>query len=259
VALEVRPADVRGSYGLQPSDFGAHPPRIRHDVELVTGLIGTTGKVCDLGSGLSLFASECARLGLDASVVDDFYDLEHSDPPGLLDLTLERLARDGVEVHRQDILGSPLPFGDSELDAICLFHVIEHLHASPRPLLHEMLRVLKPGGQLVIAAPNAANLRKRTSALVGRTEWSPWEAWYEAPRFRSHVREPRVQDFRRIALDLGLADWRIFGANFIGSSQDGLAGTLARILDRPLRLRPALCSDIYLVGRTPSEGHIDGL
>jgi SAM-dependent methyltransferase len=251
VAVQVEPVDVRESYGLQPSDFGAHPPRIRHDVELVAGLVGTTGRVCDLGSGLSLFASECARLGLDASVVDDFYDLEHSDPPGLLPLTLERLAREGVEVHRQDILGSRLPFEDAELDAICLFHVIEHLHGSPRPLLHEMLRVLKPGGWLVIAAPNAANLRKRISALMGRTEWSPWDAWYTAPRFRSHVREPRVRDFERIAADLGLRDWRIFGANFIGSSQAGRTGALARMADRPLRLRPGLCTDIYLVGRAP--------
>ncbi len=48
-------------------------------------------------------------------------------------------------------------FSDAEFDAVTLNHVIEHL---PNPLetLRECLRVLKPGGSLFVATPNANSL-----------------------------------------------------------------------------------------------------
>lgn len=46
-----------------------------------------------------------------------------------------------------------LPFGEDRFDAICSEHVFEHF-AAPERVLTECLRVLKPGGKLVVSGPN---------------------------------------------------------------------------------------------------------
>ena len=74
--------------------------------------------------------------------------------------------------------------------------------------------------------------------------------WYEVERFRSHVREPDVDDLRYIAADLGLESARVIGRNWSGyRSRFRAARLVIPLTDRMLRLRPSLCSDIYLVGR----------
>lgn len=46
-----------------------------------------------------------------------------------------------------------LPFEDSSFDFVCSFFVLEHIQ-SPGLVIEEMIRVLKPEGQLVLLAPN---------------------------------------------------------------------------------------------------------
>jgi hypothetical protein len=76
--------------------------------------------------------------------------------------------------------------------------------------------------------------------------------WYEVEQFRSHVREPDVTDLRYIAADLGLKNARVIGRNWSGyRSRLRAARIITPLIDRALRLRPSLCSDIYLVGRKP--------
>ncbi len=76
--------------------------------------------------------------------------------------------------------------------------------------------------------------------------------WYEAERFRGHVREPDVGDLRHIAEDMGLRDVRILGRNWLGyRSPNAMIRTATGLFDYPLRLAPTLCSDIYMVGERP--------
>lgn len=54
--------------------------------------------------------------------------------------------------HRLD---EPLPFDDELFDAIYSFHVIEHLRPRPNEhLMHDMYRLLKPGGIYRVATPD---------------------------------------------------------------------------------------------------------
>jgi SAM-dependent methyltransferase len=53
-----------------------------------------------------------------------------------------------------------LPLKDGSVDVIFILHVLEHL-ARPADCLAEALRVLRPGGLLVVATPNAAGLGAR--------------------------------------------------------------------------------------------------
>ena len=48
------------------------------------------------------------------------------------------------------------PYDDNSFELVTAMEVIEHISASPKDFLREVARVLKPGGHLYIATPNAA-------------------------------------------------------------------------------------------------------
>lgn len=57
-----------------------------------------------------------------------------------------------------------------EYDLVIFSHVLEHLRF-PATLVRDSLRVLKPGGTVLIAVPNALNWRQRMDFLRGRFEY----------------------------------------------------------------------------------------
>ncbi len=97
--------------------------------------------------------------------------------------------RYGLDVHCGSL--DTLPTGVPAFDAITFSHVIEHL---PNPLntLKRSLRLLKPGGQLVVVTPNGTSL--------GSRYFGPdWVAW-DPPR-HLYVFTPR--SLRRLLLGAG--------------------------------------------------------
>lgn len=64
----------------------------------------------------------------------------------------------GLTIHDGDVADQR--FADGAFDAVVLSHVIEHL-PEPGATLAECLRILKPGGRLVMLTPNAAALGHR--------------------------------------------------------------------------------------------------
>jgi ubiquinone/menaquinone biosynthesis C-methylase UbiE len=62
-----------------------------------------------------------------------------------------RAATDDIDVREGDL--SSLPFGDASFDAVVLQDVIEHV-TDPARVLHEITRVLRPGGVLYLSTPN---------------------------------------------------------------------------------------------------------
>ena len=71
-----------------------------------------------------------------------------------------------------------LPFPDACFDAVVCVRVIHHMH-DPKPAIREFVRVLRPGGVLVLESANKRNLkaviatwlrRRRTSAFARGTE-----------------------------------------------------------------------------------------
>ncbi len=205
--------------------------------------------VCDLGGGVGLFSLGCAALGLPVMLVDDFEDFIHGHRPDSI-LALHRAH--GVVVRQHDVTAG-LDVPPASLGAVTCFHSIEHWHSSPKKLLADVMTALVPGGLFVLAAPNAVNLRKRISVPLGYGNWSAMTEWYDAGRFRGHVREPVVADLRAIARDMGLVDVQILGRNWLGLHHRSRAIRLVtRLVGRLLELQPSLCSDIYLIGRKPS-------
>ncbi len=92
--------------------------------------------------------------------------------------------------YEGDILGrsdEPLPVGDDSFEVVILHHALETA-ALPQPLLEEAIRVLSPGGLLVLSGVHPLSL------------WTPWMAW--------RGRGQRL----RLYLPLQLGEWLRRGA-----------------------------------------------
>lgn len=220
--------------------------RIAYNIALSVGDRPKGSAIADIGGGLGLFSLGCAAWGMRSVLVDDFRD------PGNLKIAADVLAlhrRYGVEVRERDVIADGADLAPASFDVITSFDSIEHWHHSPKALLHALVKALKPGGRLVIGAPNGVNLRKRISVPLGIGKWSTMQDWYEEEHFRGHVREPDVQDLRYMADDLGLAEVSVIGRNWLGyASRFGPVRRLTPLVDRALWPFPSLCSDLYLVG-----------
>ncbi len=76
-----------------------------------------------------------------------------------------------------------LSFEDNHADAICAVHLVEHVHEwEAGPMLKDWLRVLKPGGQLVLELPcmdkvmrYMANVAERKTMMSPTFSW--WALW----------------------------------------------------------------------------------
>jgi SAM-dependent methyltransferase len=225
------------------------------------GLLSSDKHLVDLGAGLSIFGLMCRAYGTTVTLVDDFGggggvelgQTKHVVP--LLDLFEKKF---GVKIVRENFLERPLPLEDSSVDVVTCFHSLEHWHHSPKRLFNQIVRILKPHGFIVIATPNAVNLRKRVYTLFGRSNFPPLREWYYDgdPVFRGHVREPTMSDLCQ------LLDWNGFevigkhGRNFIGRQSQALEGLPTPLVDAVatfsqtvLRFFPKLCSDLHVVGR----------
>jgi SAM-dependent methyltransferase len=226
------------------------------------GLLTKGKRIIDLGAGIYFFDPLIQSLGAEVHLVDDYGGgggVDNADRSRAEEILSRYRKEWNFPIHKQDILTTPLPFGDASADAITCFHCLEHWHRSPKHLFREITRVLKPSGLLFLATPNAANIRKRITVPLGMNNWSPLDEWYEEePVFRGHVREPILADLRKICERNGLDVVAQYGRNFIGRDSQVLhwmprpaRHRLARWTQRILQCRPTLCSDIHVVGRKP--------
>lgn len=79
---------------------------------------------------------------------------EHTDWQGIevLDEMMSICSGIGYQMHKHDIEKEPIPFDDEAFDLVAGLHVLEHL-SDPASVLRDMVRVLKPGGILVLGVP----------------------------------------------------------------------------------------------------------
>lgn len=230
--------------GLRPL-LRANWKRLLWQVEQVVETVPKGGVVMDLGSGVVPFMAVCQELGYNTIMVDDFGDnfYENKDVHKLLD----RFRDSGVQVVHGDIFDGNFSSQFETIDMIVSHDSMEHWHNSPKRLFHDLWQKLTPTGLIWIGVPNCVNLRKRITTPFGYNKWSQMSDWYEPSVFRGHVREPDVGDLRYIAKDLGASRVEIKGRNWIGTRHaNPLLRTATRLADNVLRVRPSLCSDIYL-------------
>lgn len=115
------------------------------------------GKLLDVGCGGGRFMNRMKRLGWEVEGID--FDEK---------ATSKIARRYGIKTYTGDLVDCALP--ESSYDAITMSHTIEHLF-DPEKTLKECLRLLKPGGKLVVVTPNAESAG---AALFGAS-WRGWE------------------------------------------------------------------------------------
>lgn len=79
----------------------------------------------------------------------------------------EKLRSEGITVYSLDIEMNRLPFEDESIDLIICNQIFEHLKQIWW-VMHEISRILKVNGQLVIGVPNLASFHNRVLLLIGK-------------------------------------------------------------------------------------------
>lgn len=115
------------------------------------------GKLLDIGCGGGRFMQRMRRTGWEVEGID--FDAK---------ATARITRRYGMKTYTGDLAACNL--ADATYDAITMSHTIEHL-PDPEKTLGECMRILKPGGKLVIVTPNVEG---SAAALFGRF-WRGWE------------------------------------------------------------------------------------
>jgi GT2 family glycosyltransferase/SAM-dependent methyltransferase len=141
-----------------------------------------------------------------------------------LEQTVEHLDRATGEMTQTSLLsslfnieGGAFPFEDDHFDVVLFCEIIEHLTSDPLVALHEIKRVLKPEGVLVLTTPNVNRLENVAKMIEGVNIYDPYSGYGAYGR---HNREYNKSELRQLLTYLG------FDVDYLESAdvQDRMAG-----------------------------------
>ncbi len=223
-----------GAGPLRPRPWYMNGLKLRY---LLEDLALVHGRVLDVGCGAGSVAKAVKRERPDLEVF-------------ACDVSRSAIAAAGASPEGVDFrlaTAERLPFGDGEFDFVWIFDVLEHVD-QPEAVLHEVARVLKPGGGFHIVLPLEGQPRTLYRLAGTGTRWTAKVRHgghiqiFTADRFRIMagacglpvVRTRWSYHFALQVLDLLYFSWLDFRGPVSGSVEDmsaerrGLAGALMR-------------------------------
>jgi methionine biosynthesis protein MetW len=203
----------------------------------------TTGNrdtvVVDLGCGPGSVTEQFIEpLGIHALGVDVSYH------------ALARAAGGGLHVMQAQLDGQLLPIAAQTVDVVVLTQVIEHL-VDTDGLVEEIMRILKPGGTLLLSTPNLGAWFNRIMLLLGRqpvfTEVS-FRRVFGRPGtvLAGHLRLFTTRALVEFLAFHGFADIDVRGATYHDVPRGG------RWIDRTLKRYPTVAAQLLVAARKPS-------
>ena len=247
-------------------DEGVFPDKLPRDLGfLVERMTDETLQAIDLESGervldvgcgrgldlLSLKANRATLFGFDCSRV-------------MINIARENFESQGIPTRLAFGSAENLPYKDQSFDKVFCKGAIDHFY-DPGRALSEMVRTLKPGGQLIVSLANYNNLGFRIGKFCHRIyqairgkEFPPPHYWDKPD---DHVYE-FDHSFLLTLLPAGVRINKYFGLSmlyhvprwgrFLGVIPERMARRILKILDRISRSFPVL-ADVVVVRaeRTP--------
>ena len=138
----------------------------------------------------------------------------------------------GIEWHNCNVEVDPLPFPDNEFTGIYMGQILEHFTYSPKKPFSEILRVLKPGGILVVDVPNVGEWHNFYRLIRGKNILYDYKKHYieDEPIFYKglpffisrHTHEFTPTDLRALAETCGFNVVKIAYIRSRSASKKGL-------------------------------------
>jgi len=107
---------------------------------------------------------------------------------------------DSLEFRQVDLDTGRLPLRDGEVDAAVALETIEHVE-NPRALFRELVRVVRPGGLVVVSTPNQHSLLSLLTLIV-KGQFSA----FQDNAYPAHLSALLEVDLRRMAAECRLVD-----------------------------------------------------
>lgn len=153
-------------------------------------------RVLDAGAGYAMQTAALQQAGFQAYAADVYQDFS----------VYKELNIPYQKWHLE--ADTTAPFAENYFDAVILSQTIEHFTYSPYEPIKQLLRVIRPGGYLLIDAPNITSFNNISRLLRGKTiHWGLKKHYLEQqaqvvngiPYYDRHNHEYAMQDLRDIA------------------------------------------------------------
>lgn len=161
---------------------GAYP-RIIQTVYFVLKYY-SKGKVLDIGPGFGIIPRILKQFNFSISLLDYTYTKQK----------LKMFNKFGFGTATCDASSEKFPFESSYFDIVLMSEIIEHIYLSPKHLLNEAYRILKPNGIIIITTPNFVNLRKRLWMFFGKSPMDKIEIIYNRLPYERHSHEYTMKE-----------------------------------------------------------------
>jgi ubiquinone/menaquinone biosynthesis C-methylase UbiE len=171
----------------KPADYGQEIVKRRS--RITSSYISLSGRtVLDFGAGNGAQTLELVRFGCKIVACDI--------DPADLSILQEYISSNGIAGVTPVLYdGKVLPARDGQFDVVVCYQVIEHVFSETQAL-REMLRVLKPSGDLVISVPNKWWVFETHGARLPLLPWNrvPFFSWLPKA---IHKRFARARIYRK--------------------------------------------------------------
>ena len=145
------------------------------------------GVFVDIGTGMGIAPRFAKMLGAHAITLDS-----SASGGGALD----NVKAAGVVGYFCDVEHEALPIDSGTADVVLFGDVIEHMQNSPKPVLSEIFRILKPGGICLCSTPNAVRLTVRLKVLMGYTNWANIQEFFNEKSHFGHHHEYTTDEIK---------------------------------------------------------------
>jgi SAM-dependent methyltransferase len=137
-----------------------------------------------------------------------------------------------LQVERCDIETEMLPFDDNYADLVVFNEIFEHLRIDPTFTIGEVIRVLRPGGRLLLSTPNLRSLDGIMNFMLrGQAYSCSGNIYAEYRKLHSlgHMGHVREYTFPEVAAFLANAGLEVESVSWRGSYKKAWKRTVSRI------------------------------